>query len=156
MTKRFTVEKFTELEYGIKQDGETLIGLSLDDITAKYIVEKWNKLADENEQLRKDVARYRGNFREMEDVKCELAEENEQLKQSYKEFEDECQSTFNAMSRKQNDLYRKNFKLKEENEQLKEELADANELNKIYVDFLVDKGFELSDVVEWSKKEFEE
>jgi len=49
----------------------------------------------------------------------ELVEENEQLKQSYKEFEDECQSTFNAMSRKQNDLYRKNFKLKEENEQLK-------------------------------------
>jgi len=48
-----------------------------------------------------------------------LAKENEQLKQSYKEFEDECQSTFNAMSRKQNDLYRKNFKLKEENEQLK-------------------------------------
>lgn len=51
----------------------------------------------------------------------ELAEENEQLKQSYKEFEDECQSTFNAMSRKQNDLYRKNFKLKEENEKLKQQ-----------------------------------
>ena len=50
----------------------------------------------------------------------EIREENEQLKQSYKEFEDECQSTFNAMSRKQNDLYRKNFKLKEENEQLKD------------------------------------
>jgi len=48
-----------------------------------------------------------------------LAKENEQLKQSYKEFEDECQSTFNAMSRKQNDLYRKNFKLKEENERLR-------------------------------------
>lgn len=39
------------------------------------------KLKEENEQLRKDVARYRGNFREMEDVKCELAEENEQLKE---------------------------------------------------------------------------
>ena len=50
----------------------------------------------------------------------QLSDENEQLKQSYKEFEDECQSTFNAMSRKQNDLYRKNFKLKEENEQLKQ------------------------------------
>ena len=49
-----------------------------------------------------------------------LNDENEQLKQSYKEFEEECQSTFNAMSRKQNDLYRKNFKLKEENEQLKQ------------------------------------
>ena len=49
-----------------------------------------------------------------------LEKENEQLKQSYKEFEDECQSTFNTMNRKQNDLYRKNFKLKEENEQLKQ------------------------------------
>lgn len=56
-------------------------------------------------------------------TKCsQLKKENEQLKQSYKEFEDECQSTFNAMSRKQDDLYRKNFKLKEENEQLKQEL----------------------------------
>ena len=52
MTKRFAVEKFTELEYGIKQDGETLIGLSLDKITAKYIVEQWNDLADVNEQLK--------------------------------------------------------------------------------------------------------
>lgn len=39
-----------------------------------------NELSEENEQLRKDVAKYRGNFREMEDVKCELAKENEQLK----------------------------------------------------------------------------
>ena len=44
------------------------------------VTECLNELSDENEQLRKDVARYRGNFREMEDVKCELAEENEQLK----------------------------------------------------------------------------
>ena len=50
----------------------------------------------------------------------DLLNENEQLKQSYKEFEDECQSTFNAMNRTQDDLYRKNFKLKEENEQLKQ------------------------------------
>ena len=49
-----------------------------------------------------------------------IADENKQLKQSYKEFEDECQSTFNAMNRNQNDLYRKIFKLKEENEQLKQ------------------------------------
>ena len=40
-----------------------------------------------------------------------------------------------------------------ENEQLREQLEDANELKKIYVDFMVDNGFELSDVVEWSKKD---
>ena len=57
--------------------------------------------------------------RERSKALSKLQKENEQLKQSYKEFEDECQSTFNAMNRKQNDLYRKNFKLKEENEQLK-------------------------------------
>ena len=61
-----------------------------------------------------------------------LAEENEQLKQSYKEFEDECQSTFNAMNRTQNVLYHKNFKLKEENEQLKQHNIEL--INKI--DFL--------------------
>ena len=61
-----------------------------------------------------------------------LQEENEQLKQSYKEFEDECQFTFNAMNRKQNDLYRKIFKLKEENEQLKQYNTEL--INKI--DFL--------------------
>ena len=42
--------------------------------------------------------------------------------------------------------------LNDENEQLKEQLLDANELKGIYVDFLVDKGFEFSDVVEWSKR----
>ena len=63
----------------------------------------------------------------------ELNNENEQLKQSYKEFEDECQSTFNAMNRKQNDLYRKNFKLKEENEQLKV-------INKYLIEILEHSG----------------
>lgn len=57
-----------------------------------------------------------------------LAEENEQLKQSYKEFEDECQSTFNAMNRKQNDLYRKIFKLKNENEQLQQYKQSVNDV----------------------------
>ena len=39
----------------------------------------------------------------------------------------------------------------QENKELKEKLADAHELNSIYVDFLVDKGFEFSDVVKWSR-----
>ena len=64
------------------------------------------------------------DYLEIEELLNRLAEKNKQLKQSYKEFEDECQSTFNAMSRKQNDLYRKNFKLKEENEQLKQDIEN--------------------------------
>ena len=71
----------------------------------------------------------------------EMAKENEQLKQSYKEFEDECQSTFNAMSRKQNDLYRKNFKLKEENEELKQALNRNIEVKE----FLLEEELELND-----------
>ena len=62
----------------------------------------------------------------------ELSDENEQLKQSQKEFEDECQSTFNAMNRTQNVLYHKNFKLKEEIGQLKQHNIEL--INKI--DFL--------------------
>ena len=56
-----------------------------------------------------------------------LNEQHEQIQeliQSSKELEEDCQSTFNAMSRKQDDLYRKNFKLKEENEQLKQFIDD--------------------------------
>lgn len=92
--------------------------------------EKENEgLNAKNKVLRKEIERLKtqnedilyNNAKNME----LLEKENKQLKQSYKEFEDECQSTFNAMSRKQNDLYRKNFKLKEENEELK---SDNNRL----------------------------
>ena len=38
-------------------------------------------------------------------------------------------------------------KFAEENEGLKTDLANADTLNQIYVDFLVEKGFELSDVM---------
>lgn len=36
---------------------------------------------------------------------------------------------------------------KEENASLSERISDLEELNKIYVDFLVEKGYELSDVM---------
>ena len=75
----------------------------------------------------------------------DLLNENEQLKQSYKEFEDECQSTFNAMNRTQNDLYRKNFKLKKENEQLKQFKED--------VFTLIDKEITRNEeAIEWGKE----
>ena len=75
----------------------------------------------------------------------DLLNENEQLKQSYKEFEDECQSTFNAMNRTQDDLYRKNFKLKEENEQLKQ--------FKEKVFTLIDKEIARNEeAIEWGKE----
>ena len=81
------------------------------------------------DHLKKDLIYIDGkeNLLELAEYVDKLQEENEQLKQSYKEFEDECQSTFNAMNREQNDLYRKNFKLKEENEQLKSELEAIRE-----------------------------
>ena len=75
----------------------------------------------------------------------DLLNENEQLKQSYKEFEDECQSTFNAMNRTQDDLYRKNFKLKEENEKLKQ--------FKEKVFTLIDKEIARNEeAIEWGKE----
>ena len=76
--KRFTLLEDTNggldnvLETMVKDNGKFL--------THKECCDLLNALHEENEQLRKDVARYRGNFREMEDVKCELAEENEQLR----------------------------------------------------------------------------
>ena len=88
---------------------------------------KINKLVDlrsRYDELKEDYNYIKSLNNKHFDEKIKLEKENEQLKQSYKEFEDECQSTFNAMSRKQDDLYRKNFKLKEENEQLKQQIED--------------------------------
>ena len=91
-----------------------------------------NELSDENEQLKIFLKAVNEEL-DLANRDCDiLEEENEKLKQSYKEFEDECQSTFNAMNRTQNDLYRKIFKLKEENEQLKQHNIEL--INKI--DFL--------------------
>ena len=39
-----------------------------------------NKFYEENEQLKEDVERCRNNFSVLDEVKCEIAEENEQLK----------------------------------------------------------------------------
>lgn len=47
---------------------------------------KIKELTEENEQLKNDVARFRRNFREMEEVKCELAEENENTKSILDDF----------------------------------------------------------------------
>ena len=77
-----------------------------------------------------------------------LENEKKQLKQSYKEFEDECQSTFNAMNRKQNDLYRENFKLKEENEQLKQRNdRQAKQLDRLYSLIEEKDWIALSDII---------
>ena len=84
-----------EIEENIKdyeEQGIEQIPLSL----VKYWI---SVLEKENEQLQKDVARYRGNFREMEDVKCELAEENEQLKQAIAETEKMVQSTYDELTK---------------------------------------------------------
>ena len=97
-------------------------------LTATEVCDLLNELSEQADAVREEL-------RLCEEENTELQKENEQLKQSYKEFEDECQSTFNAMNRKQNDLYRKNFKLNEENEQLKtqinifEKFLDENNLD---------------------------
>lgn len=83
------------MEYGITKDGETLIGLSLDKITAKYIVEQLNELAEENEQFKKLLECSRKEANDYcEELMCkdefirlykrqrdEFIGENEQLKQ---------------------------------------------------------------------------
>ena len=89
-----------------------------------------NELHDECEFLKIDNEALEDGATKYAELYHKSLKENEQLKQSYKEFEDECQSTFNAMSRKQNDLYRKNFKLKEENEQFKQQLRNSIKLIK--------------------------
>lgn len=115
---------------------------------ADYILDTPNKSLDFIEML--------GDCLEAEEIvdllNC-LNDENEQLKQSYKEFEDECQSTFNAMNRKQNDLYRKNFKLKEENEQLKQRNdRQAKQLDRLY-SLIEEKDWTaLSDIIDDFKR----
>ena len=99
---------------------------------AEKIIQELNELVETNRELYKDNKQLKQGLNDDLELIGQLQKENEQLKQSYKEFEDECQSTFNAMNRTQNVLYHKNFKLKEEIEQLKQHNTEL--INKI--DFL--------------------
>lgn len=45
------------------------------------LLDELNRLSDENENLKEDVERCRNNFSVLDEVKCEIAEENEKLKQ---------------------------------------------------------------------------
>ena len=104
---------------------------------ANEFIKLLNELNDENQVLREQYADDCNEANSMTVKISELIEEKEQLKQSYNEFEDECQSTFNAMNRKQNDLYRKIFKLNDENEQLKSTIAQLIEQNRKNNDLLL-------------------
>ena len=81
---------------------------------------------------------------EMLEVINEQHEQIQALIQSSKEFEEDCQSTFDAMSRKQNDLYRKNFKLKEEIEQLRKENNELKLILQEY-EFAKEDGYEIGE-----------
>ena len=121
----FDSQQISEKDFDEKVEYEDYQAFA-DSMTGEEVTDRLNKYNKEYLDCHNDVLR--------------LEKENEQLKQSYKEFEDECQSTFNAMSRKQNDLYRKNFKLKEENEQLEQQLKDYIKDITIEVKELPEKG----------------
>lgn len=76
-------------------------------------------------------------------IATKLLEENEQLKSE------------NQRVSEQKHIYKQDWKhvcidkelLDSENEQLKSRVDDLKELNKIYVDFMVNEGYELADVM---------
>ena len=66
----------------IEQNGKFLAYMNC--VDGVRIANKLNELMEENEQLKQQCERHRRNFRAMEDVKCELAEENNELKEAMK------------------------------------------------------------------------
>ena len=91
---------------------------------------------------------YNGSY---EEVIEQLKKENGELK-SIKHFADAHGINIFNIDEAFRRCWNDNGKLEKENVRLKEQLTDANELNQIYVDYLIDNGFELSDVIEWSKR----
>ena len=72
--KRFTItQDFEEHHKQIRDNGHIIMGCFVEQ-QAEVIV---NLLNEQHEQ----IERLKGNFRALDEVKCELADENEQLKQ---------------------------------------------------------------------------
>ena len=160
-----TEKRFTKCDTKIRDDGE--------EMTQAEVRDMLNKLHEENEKLKAICKDHRDHAIDFKADCVRLEKENEQLKSEieklsytnedlleekriWKQMSDEYTKLSDENEQLRKDattLIYANQDYRHENEQLREQLEDANELNKIYVDFMVDNGFELSDVVEWSKKD---
>ena len=81
--KRFTItQDFEEHHRQIRDNGHIIMGCFVEQ-QAEIIV---NLLNEQHEQ----IERLKGNFRALDEVKCELAEENEQLKQQKDKWKQQC------------------------------------------------------------------
>ena len=109
----------------------------------RYCVKRYMELKEENEQLKfqlQNTSDQRDEFhrgaRENANRVGKLKKENERLKQQISDLRKENYGNIDGIG-----FYQ------EENASLGERIADLEELNRIYVDFLVEKGYELSDVM---------
>ena len=93
-----------------------------------------------NEQ-HETIERLKDNCKVLDEVKCEIAEENEQLKQRINVLDDQITAQGIVIEGYQN----RNQKLFDENEQLKSENKKLNERIGILEGSLIDKGFDIND-----------
>ena len=83
--KRFTItQDFEEHHKQIRDNGHIIMGCFIEQ-QAEVIVNLLNKQHEQIERLK-------GNFRALDEVKCELADENEQLKQYKQSLNDVLKS----------------------------------------------------------------
>ena len=81
--KRFTItQDFEEHHRQIRDNGHIIMGCFVEQ-QAEVIV---NLLNEQHEQ----IERLKGNFRALDEVKCELADENEKLKQRNEFLKKRC------------------------------------------------------------------
>ena len=81
--KRFTItQDFEEHHRQIRDNGHIIMGCFVEQ-QAEVIV---NLLNEQHEQ----IERLKGNFRALDEVKCELADENEELKQQNEFLKKRC------------------------------------------------------------------
>ena len=83
--KRFVYYEHKGADYILDTPNESLDFIEMlgDCLEAEEIVDLLN---EQHEQ----IERLKGNFRALEEVKCELAEENEQLKQQKDKWKQQC------------------------------------------------------------------
>ena len=90
--KRFTItQDFEEHHKQIRDNGHIIMGCFVEQ-QAEVIV---NLLNEQHEQ----IERLKGNFRALDEVKCELAEENEQLKQQNEFLKRICNEDYRNLRR---------------------------------------------------------
>ena len=143
MEKRFTYEYDEHNGNLFDNECNTFYPIEDSETNIDLLCNRLNKIVKENEQLK---SKNRGLQSELQIFKEDLTHSNLQINKLIDENE-QLKIDKQNWYRQDSKIRVKLHQLKEENEQLDNRVKDLEELNRIYVDFLVCEGYELADVM---------